>query len=54
MEATRSIGMTEFIECSSKTGENVQETFETLARIMLNKMMVTRAEMQGITVENQI
>ena len=54
MKATESIGMTEFIECSSKTGENVQETFETLARIMLNKMMVNKGEMQGITMENQI
>jgi len=26
-----------FIECSSKTGENVEETFETLTRLMLQR-----------------
>ncbi|GAJ08395.1 unnamed protein product [marine sediment metagenome] len=36
MTAADSMGMIEFVECSSKTGENVDETFGTLARIMLN------------------
>ncbi len=26
-----------FIECSSKTGENVEETFKTLTRLMLQR-----------------
>ena len=50
MKAAKLNGMTEFIECSSKTGDNVIETFATLARIMLNKMMVKKEEEQGILV----
>jgi len=29
-------GFSDFIECSSKTGENVEKSFESLTRIMLN------------------
>lgn len=50
MEAAKVNNMTEFVECSSKTGEYVNETFTTLARIMLNKMMVKKQETQGILV----
>ena len=34
---SRSRDMDAFIECSSKTGENVEETFEALTRLMLQK-----------------
>jgi Ras-related protein Rab-8A len=34
---SRSRGVDGFIECSSKTGENVDETFEALARLMMQK-----------------
>jgi len=50
MEAAKSIGLTEFIECSSKTGENIEETFITLARLMLSKMMVSEEKVKGIVV----
>lgn len=50
MEAAKINNMTEFVECSSKTGEYVNETFTTLARIMLNKMLVKKQETQGILV----
>lgn len=33
----KSRGVEGFIECSSKTGENVEETFEALTRLMMQK-----------------
>jgi len=33
-----SIGLNKYLECSSKTGENVEKSFEELTRIMVNKM----------------
>ncbi|UCD01792.1 MAG: GTP-binding protein [Promethearchaeota archaeon] len=33
-----------FSECSSKTGENVKESFEKLTRIMLNRMAINKNE----------
>ena len=50
MKAAESMGMNEFVECSSKTGENVNETFATLARIMLNKMLVRKRNEQSVVV----
>jgi len=34
----KAMGFSEFIECSSKTGENVEKSFENLTRIMLSRM----------------
>jgi len=34
---SKSRGVNGFIECSSKTGENVEETFEALTRLMMQK-----------------
>jgi small GTP-binding protein len=31
-------GLQEFLECSSKTGENVEKTFESLTKLMLNRI----------------
>ncbi|MFX1551660.1 MAG: Rab family GTPase [Promethearchaeota archaeon] len=45
--AARSMELKEFIECSSKTGENVKESFEILTRIMINRMMLLNAENQS-------
>ncbi|MFW9941877.1 MAG: GTP-binding protein [Candidatus Thorarchaeota archaeon] len=47
LRATLSMGLDEFIECSSKTGENVKESFITLTKIMLDKM-ITNKKMQSI------
>jgi len=33
-----SMGLNKYIECSSKTGENVQKSFEVLTKMMINKM----------------
>jgi small GTP-binding protein len=46
-KVAKSMGLKEFIECSSKTGENVQESFATLTRIMLNRMIINRASTQS-------
>ncbi|MFX1420398.1 MAG: Rab family GTPase [Promethearchaeota archaeon] len=37
IEIARSRGVDGFIECSTKTGENVEETFEALTRLMLEE-----------------
>ena len=37
IQISESRDMNAFIECSSKTGENVEETFEALTRLMLQK-----------------
>jgi small GTP-binding protein len=34
----KEMGFDEFIECSSKTGENVEKSFEILTRMMLKRM----------------
>jgi small GTP-binding protein len=46
-ELAKSMGLNDFNECSSKTGENVQESFINLARLMLNKMSITSVEHQS-------
>jgi small GTP-binding protein len=50
MKAAETMNMDEFIECSSKTGENVNETFATLAKMMLNNMLVSKGNTQTVTV----
>ncbi len=54
----KSMGLNEFNECSSKTGENVKESFENLTKLMLNKMYVRRESRQSTeklleTIENK-
>jgi Ras-related protein Rab-14 len=36
----RSMGLEKYLECSSKTGENVTDAFEELTKLMLNKMSI--------------
>jgi len=40
MEIARSRGLDGFIECSVETGENVEEVFETLARLMIDRTFI--------------
>ena len=49
-KATRLTGLNEFIECSSKTGENVKESFEILTKRMLDRMMPKENKSQRIRV----
>jgi len=35
-----SMGLDIYIECSSKTGENVSKSFEELTKLMLSKMSI--------------
>jgi len=39
-KAAKSLDLNDFIECSSKNGENVKESFELLTGIMLNRMEI--------------
>ncbi|MFX1389118.1 MAG: Rab family GTPase [Promethearchaeota archaeon] len=47
LETARSMNLKGFVECSSKTGENVKESFEELSKMMLNKM-----EIKSISTQN--
>lgn len=40
----KSMGLNGFIECSSKTGENIEPLFETLTRLMLNNMLINNGK----------
>ncbi|MFX1269529.1 MAG: Rab family GTPase [Promethearchaeota archaeon] len=40
MEIARSRGLDGFIECSVETGENVEEVFEELIRLMINRSFI--------------
>jgi len=56
--ASKLMDLKEFTECSSKTGENVKESFTLLTRMMLNRMGTKTADGQSSsslieTVENK-
>ena len=38
------MGLSQFFECSSKTGENVKKSFAILTKIMINRMVTNRTE----------
>ena len=46
----KSMNLNGFTECSSKTCENVKESFALLTRIMLNRMAMMKTEIQSIRV----
>jgi len=46
----KSMNLNEFIECSSKTSENVKESFVTLTRLMVNRMANMKTDIQSIRV----
>ncbi len=42
--------LNDFMECSSKTSENVQEAFSILTRLMIDRMTLTKTEIPSIRV----
>jgi small GTP-binding protein len=38
-KVAKTMGFNDFLECSSKTGENVDESFELLTRVMIERML---------------
>ena len=42
VRVAKSLGFNGFIECSSKSGENIDLTFETLMQLMLNNVLVDK------------
>ncbi|MFW9865287.1 MAG: GTP-binding protein [Candidatus Thorarchaeota archaeon] len=49
INTAKSMGLNGFIECSSKTGENVVEAFEALTRIMLKNISVPKKKVKIMT-----
>jgi len=50
VEAAKLFGLDGIVECSSKTGENVKETFVGLTKIMVNTMIINKTKIQRIRV----
>lgn len=50
VETAESFGLDGVVECSSKTGENVKETFGELTKIMVNRMIINKTKIQSIRV----
>ena len=48
VRVAKSMGLSGFIECSSKTGENVEELLEAMLRLMLNNILVNKSELQRV------
>lgn len=46
----RSLGLSGFIECSSKTGKNVKESFQALTKKMLNYIPINKRKIQSIVI----
>ena len=50
VETAESLGLDGVVECSSKTGENVKETFEGLTKLMVDRMIINKPKIQSIRV----
>ena len=50
LEVAESIGLKGFGECSSKTGENVKESFIGLTKLIINKTEICKPQIQSIRV----
>jgi small GTP-binding protein len=48
----KSMNLNGFIECSSKTSENVQEAFAALTQIMIDRMTLMKTPIPSIKVKN--
>lgn len=46
----RSMGLNGFIECSSKTGENVEQSFQALTKKMINSSLIYNRKIQSIVI----
>ncbi|MFX1593837.1 MAG: GTP-binding protein [Promethearchaeota archaeon] len=46
----KSMNLNDFIECSSKTGENIKESFAKLTHIMLDRMTIMKTAVQSVKV----
>ncbi|MFW9823335.1 MAG: Rab family GTPase [Candidatus Thorarchaeota archaeon] len=46
----KSMNLNGFMECSSKTGEKVQETFAGLTRLMIHRMAIMKTDLPSISV----
>ena len=51
LEAAESIGLDGFGECSSKTGDNVEEVFIGLTKLIVNQMIINKPKIQSIRVQ---
>lgn len=45
LRVAKSLGLNAFVECSSKSGENIDLTFETLVKLMLDNNLVNKGKM---------
>ena len=50
VKVAKAVGLNGFTECSSKTGENVKESFERLTKMMVNRMEINKPKIQSIRV----
>ena len=50
VRAGRAMGLNGFIECSSKTGENVKESYQALTKKMLNYIPINKRTTQTIAI----
>jgi small GTP-binding protein len=51
VEVAESIGLDGFGECSSKTGDNVEEAFIGLTKLIINQMIINKPKKQSIRVQ---
>ena len=49
IRVAKALGLNGFIECSSKSGENIELLFEVMIRLMLNNTVVNKQAVQSIT-----
>lgn len=50
VELTEAIGLDGFGECSSKTGQNVEEAFTELTKLIVNQTIINKPKIQSISV----
>jgi small GTP-binding protein len=48
INVAKSMGLNGFIECSSKTGENVEQSFEVLTKMMLRNFVIHKKNLKSV------